>query len=112
MAQEWIDLGTRRFTLSRQTYARDRYTEGYACPKCGRPIDWDLPYKDPATGQVNKWCKSIDHRIEVQDGGSLTDLDNLHTVHLTCNASKGAARRWQRQRQANTIVVCIDASTL
>ena len=112
MAQEWRDLGHRRFTLTRQVYARDRNTEDYLCPRCQRPIDWDLPYRDPTTEQVNLLAKSVDHHIEIQDGGSLTNLDNLFTTHLTCNSSKGAARRWQRQRQAQTIVISVDASTL
>lgn len=42
--------------------------------------------------------RSVDHAEELQDGGSLTDLDNLWSAHLGCNSSKGAARRHERER--------------
>lgn len=103
MTQEWAALSGRRRTLARQVYHRDRNTPGYLCPgsqahPCGKPIDWDLPYKDPITGRINLYSKSVDHDIELQDGGPLTDLTNLWTTHLTCNLTKGASRRWQRHR--------------
>ncbi|HEU4422116.1 MAG TPA: HNH endonuclease [Pilimelia sp.] len=115
MSDAWRQLGGRRRTLARLVYARDRGTPGYVCPKCRRPIDWTLPYKDPETEQVNRWSKSVDHAHETQDGGALTDLANLVTVHLGCNASKGAARRHERTRearQAHTVMIAVDPTTL
>lgn len=96
MSDAWRNLGGRRRTLARQVYARDRATPGYTCPgsparPCGRPIDWTLEWPDPMS-------RSVDHTEELQDGGSLTDLDNLWTTHLGCNSSKGAARRHERER--------------
>jgi 5-methylcytosine-specific restriction endonuclease McrA len=99
VAKAWVDLGTRRRNIALRVYARDQQDPCYTCPKCGRSIDWGLPYKDPDTGQVNLWSKSIDHIEELQDGGELLDLANCWTAHLTCNASKGATRRHQRQRE-------------
>lgn len=92
-----------RLNLSRQVYQRDRATFGYLCPRCGNPIDWELPYKDPETGQVNLWSKSVDHLHEIQDGGSVTDVDNMATTHLRCNSSKGAQRRWDRTKQHSVL---------
>lgn len=109
MSDAWRKLGGRRRTLARMVYQRDRATPGYVCPgsrtrPCGQPIDWTLPYKDPETGAVNVWSKSVDHVEETQDGGALTDLDNLWSAHYGCNASKGAARRHEREAQARAVV--------
>lgn len=93
MSQAWRDLGGRRRTIARQVYARDRATPGYTCPVCQRPIDWTLTWPDPMS-------RSVDHSHETQDGGALTDLDNLWSTHLACNSSKGAARRHAKARQA------------
>jgi 5-methylcytosine-specific restriction endonuclease McrA len=105
--QRWRNLGGRRRTLARQVYARDRATPGYTC-RCGQPIDWDLEWPHPQS-------RSVDHEQELQDGGSLTDLDNLWSAHLGCNSSKGAARRHARVRQdrARTVsTISIDPRTL
>lgn len=121
MSHAWRALGGRRRTLARQVYARDRATPGYTCPgsrgrPCGQPIDWTLPYKNPDTGQVNRWSKSVDHVHETQDGGPLTDLDNLTTVHLRCNSSKGAERRHERERAQRpapvTAYIAVDPSSV
>lgn len=108
--ERWRNLGGRRRTLARQVYARDRATPGYVCPACGRPIDWSLEWPDTMS-------RTVDHAEELQDGGSLTDLDNLWTAHLGCNSRKGAARRHERERvvrrEAEAVVsISIDASTL
>lgn len=120
MADAWAALGRRRRTLAQRVYHRDSNTPGYVCPgrpgkRCGLPIDWDLPYRDPYTGQVNIMSKSADHVVELQDGGSLTDLDNLVSVHLACNSGKGSARRHQREREAGyqpTTTIHVDPHTL
>lgn len=113
MADAWAALGRKRRTLARQVYARDRTTPGYVCT-CGQAIDWDLPYQDPDTGAVNGMSKSVDHHVELQDGGAILDVDNCWSAHFKCNASKGAARRHQREREArhsNTTII-VDLTTL
>jgi 5-methylcytosine-specific restriction endonuclease McrA len=105
----WRKLGGRRRTLARTVYARDR-RPGYVCPVCKQPIDWSLEWPDPMS-------RSVDHDEELQDGGSLTDLDNLYATHLRCNASKGAARRHERERvfkrEARPVpTIALDPSTL
>ena len=119
MANAWVDANQQRRNLARRVYARDKADPGYVCPgsvgrPCGRPIDWDLPYKDPDTQQVNLWSKSVDHEIELQDGGELLDLDNAVSVHLTCNSSKGAARRHQREKEERQQIgaIHIDPATI
>ena len=113
MAQAWRDLGSRRFALARQVYVRDSSTPGYTCPRCGRGINWRLPYKND-DGLVNVRSKSVDHVDELQDGGSLADLDNLMSVHLGCNSSKGATRRHERVREARSaaMTIAVDPTTL
>jgi len=117
MATTWSSDHRRRFNLARQVYTRDRNTPGYICPgapgrPCGKPIDWDLPYKDD-TGRVNTMSKSVDHTQERQDGGNTWDIDNCWTTHLGCNASKGASRRWERTREhTSNTVIHIDPRTV
>lgn len=115
--ERWRNLGGRRRTLARMVYARDRSTPGYVCPVCSQPIDWSLPFTDPVTGAVNVWSKSVDHGEELQDGGDLTNLDNLFSAHYRCNSSKGAARRHERERavksQARAVpTISVDPTTL
>jgi hypothetical protein len=105
MSDAWRALGGRRRTLARQVYGRDRSTPNYCCPKCNGPIDWVLEWPDPMS-------RSVGHQDELQDGGALTDLDNLWTEHLSCNASAGAARRWERSRSMSTNVIMIDPRTI
>lgn len=112
MSRQWVELSGRRRTIARRVYARDRADPDYRCPQCGRPIDWTLPYKDPYTGQVNLDSKTVDHVVEIQDGGHLTDLDNLTTAHLGCNSGKGAARAAERAAERRAIgsenVIAVD----
>lgn len=56
--------------------------------------------------------RSMDHVHELQDGGSLADLDNLMSVHLGCNASKGASRRHERKREAKRAIATISVDPL
>ena len=57
------------------------------CQLCNEPIDPDLPYRDPVTGDINRMSKSIDHIIPVARGGSHS-LDNAQLAHFGCNQSK------------------------
>lgn len=112
VSPEWNALGGIRRTLARMVYARDSSTPGYVCPggpgrPCGLPIDWALEWPD-------RMSRSVDHVVELQDGGDLTDLRNLSSVHLTCNATKGITRRHERAREAKAAArsIMIDPSTL
>ncbi|MEV4416132.1 HNH endonuclease [Catellatospora sp. NPDC049609] len=117
MARQWSELGGLRRTLARIVYARDSSTPGYVCPgraerPCGKPIDWTLAWPDPMS-------RSIDHVRELQDGGDIADPANLASVHLSCNASKGAARMHQRKAEARrertrraTQVIAIDPASI
>jgi hypothetical protein len=56
--------------------------------------------------------RSVDHEVEIQDGGPMLELDNAWSTHLGCNASKGAARRWERQREEDGTYISVDPTTL
>lgn len=110
MNEAWTRLGGKRRTLARLVYRRDRATPGYVCPACRQPIDWTVAWPDPM-------ARTVDHLHETQDGGSLTDLDNLASVHLRCNSSKGAKRRHEREREqrtdrVRTMVISVDVTTI
>src|ERR1051325_9552419 len=95
--QQW-NRHPRRGLLARAVYSRDQATPDYRCPICGKPINWDLRWPDPHS-------RSLDHTVELQDGGSIDDQANCWTTHLRCNASKGARRRHQRDRDRRIAAV-------
>lgn len=113
MSDAWRKLGGKRRTLARLVYQRDRATPGYVCRgapnrACGLPIDWSVEWPDPMS-------KTIDHDVELQDGGAMLDVDNCWTAHLGCNSSKGASRRHERgreQRAAQSAVIIVDPLTI
>src|ERR1700753_3347333 len=65
---------------------------GTDCWICRSPID--MGAVDP-----NPLAFSIDHVVEIADGGSMLDLDNLRPAHIGCNRAKGQLKRAQRQGQ-------------
>jgi hypothetical protein len=58
-------------------------------------IDKSLKYPHPHS-------KSVDHIIDLEDGGSLLDLHNLGPAHLGCNSRAGRIAQWQRMRARGT----------
>lgn len=90
MTKSWAGHGRRRRTFNAHIKARDRATPGYTCPRCRRPINWDLTWP-------HHYSPSVDHITELQDGGPPLDPNNAWTMHLRCNASKGATRAAQRR---------------
>ena len=65
-----------------QVYATETH-----CVRCGQPVDLDLPYRDPATGKVNLWSKTIEHLDELDNESNPYDV---HLAHLKCNVTDGA----------------------
>lgn len=57
------------------------------CRKCGKPVDLTLPHRDPYTGKVNIWSKTIGHPTELDAGGHPYEG---HLEHWHCNTSAGA----------------------
>lgn len=59
------------------------------CCRCHQPIDYTLPYRDPATGRVDNRSKSVDHYPHplTTHPHLAESLDNLAAAHLGCNAS-------------------------
>jgi len=66
------------------------YAEETHCIRCGRWVDKDLPYRNPRTGQVNRWSKSVDHKRALHLGGAPLARDNVGLAHFGCNSSHGA----------------------
>lgn len=60
------------------------------CVLCHKPIDVDLPMKDPETGLWNGLAVEVDHKIPRARGGALYEMDNLQLSHSQCNRKKGA----------------------
>lgn len=59
------------------------------CCRCGEPIDYRLPYKDPHTGEVNGKSFSVDHYPHPLSTHPHLAMDpgNLRPAHLDCNQS-------------------------
>lgn len=71
------------------------YARGDVCCRCGQPIDYTRPYRDPFTGEADPESKSVDHfPFPLSTHPHLAEsLDNLAAAHLRCNQSasnKGA----------------------
>lgn len=66
--------------------------QGLPCYRCGGRIDYALPYKDPATGKVNRAAATADHIARVVFGGLADEGNpaNLAPAHQRCNSSDGA----------------------
>lgn len=60
------------------------------CWLCGKSINKALPYKDPTTGQVNRWSWSLDHVVPIDERPDLAlDRSNARAAHVTCNNARG-----------------------
>jgi hypothetical protein len=106
MAEAWRALSHTRRAFARAIHYRDANTPGYLCPKCGRPIDWALPWPHP-------YSPSVGHTIELQDGGALLDPANARSEHLTCNSAAGSVRAAEKRREARqSYALHVDPATL
>jgi hydrogenase maturation factor HypF (carbamoyltransferase family) len=61
------------------------------CIRCGYVIDKTLRWPHP-------FSKSVDHRVDLVDGGDPLDISNLGPAHLGCNSRAGRKAQWARQR--------------
>lgn len=71
--------------------------DGWVCQHCYKPVDRYLSYRDATIGLPNPMYKTIDHIQPVVSGGDHS-YRNTRLVHLTCNISRGAARRPAQMR--------------
>ena len=55
---------------------------GHTCHICGHPIDYTLPWTDPA-------AYVVDHIVPIAAGGS-DAINNKQAAHRDCNRQKGA----------------------
>lgn len=60
-----------------------------ACCRCGQPLDYAIPYRDPETGAVNTDYVSVDHYPHplTTHPHLAEDPANLAPAHLDCNTS-------------------------
>lgn len=84
----------RRVYPAKRDALRERVKQmGRPCALCGKPIDYDAPYKltDQRTGKkrVNPAAYVLDEIIPVSKGGSPYDMRNVQPAHAMCNARKG-----------------------
>ena len=56
--------------------------QGLPCHLCGRPIDYDLPARDP-------WAFEVDEIRPVSLGGDPYDPANVAPAHRICNQRRG-----------------------
>jgi 5-methylcytosine-specific restriction endonuclease McrA len=57
----------------------------------GRTIDLTLPPR-------HRWAHSVDHIVELEDGGDPFDLSNLTVLCRSCNSRKANARQKARRQ--------------
>jgi 5-methylcytosine-specific restriction endonuclease McrA len=71
-----------RSTGAYQRARRELAALGLPCWICRRPIDYTLKFPHPRSF-------SVDHVIELDRGGDLTDPANLRPACLRCNIQRG-----------------------
>jgi len=62
------------------------------CSWCGHPIDLSLSGR-------HRYGPSVDHIVELEDGGQLLDRANAQVLHAVCNSQKAGVRGGQRKRE-------------
>lgn len=81
MASNGGRSGHRYRQLRRQVRATQTH-----CYRCGQPIDWTVPYRDPHTGEVRPDAGTVEH---IQPASKRPDLildpANLAASHRQCN---------------------------
>lgn len=70
--------------------ARIRREHPPECWLCGKAIDLTVPYRDPATHQVNAHSWSMDHIAPLDTHPELAlDPANCRPAHYGCNSARG-----------------------
>ena len=69
------------------------------CHLCGRPIDYDLPARDP-------WAFEVDELVPVSLGGDPYDPGNVAPAHRICNQRRGNRSVEQARRLLRGQVAC------
>lgn len=77
------------------------YAEETHCWLCRKWVDMALPYN-------HRMSRTVDHVVEIHQGGDPLDRANLRLAHRSCNTSKSNALRGHQPRQQ----VSLDPSTL
>ena len=73
--------GHRYRQLARQVRATETH-----CYRCGQPIDWSIPYRDPHTGEVRMDAGTVEHINAVSKRPDLIyDRANAAASHRGCN---------------------------
>lgn len=60
------------------------------CFRCGEEVDKTLP-------PPSRWSASVDHVVDVADGGAPLDRENVRLSHHGCNAAAGSLKRQGKQ---------------
>lgn len=79
--------------LSAQVYAEETH-----CWLCGKWVDQTLHHLDPMS-------RSVDHLVELWQGGDPLDRNNCRLAHRGCNARKSGYLRSGAPRQTLSIEV-------
>jgi 5-methylcytosine-specific restriction endonuclease McrA len=77
------------------------YAEETHCWLCHQYVDMTLPHN-------HKRSRSVDHVVELHQGGDPLDRRNLRLAHRDCNTRKSNRLRGHQPRQQ----IALDASTL
>ncbi len=79
-----------RSSIAYRALCRQVRRAEHVCWLCLKPIDPDLPYRDPETGKVNPMSWSLDHVVPVSQHPELGLIRDLaRAAHYSCNSARG-----------------------
>lgn len=76
-------LKTQRWQRLRAQFVAAAPLEGYECAICGDIIS---PLAQPKSPE----SLVLDHKVPLNCGGDVYNLDNIQPAHLRCNSSRGS----------------------
>lgn len=79
-----------RYQRARRAYLAECKALGMPCARCGRAIDYDMPW---TPGAPHPDYPTVNHRIPIAHGGDPFDPNGYEPMHFRCNSGLGTGEK-------------------